>query len=63
VEKNNYPGMATKVLDTVRLLGATAVTGITVNGTAHTDFEILASGEVLITNLGIPANSPFVLTY
>ena len=63
VVKDGYSGMSSKVLDTIRLLGASGVTGITINGAAHTDFEVLASGEVLVKNMGVQANTPFVITY
>jgi hypothetical protein len=63
VGKDGFADMGTKVLNTVRLLGASGVEGITVNGVAHTDFEVLASGEVLVRNLALAANSPFIIGY
>jgi hypothetical protein len=55
--------MGSNVLKTIRLLGATAVTAITVDGVAHTDFEVLPSGEVLINNLSLVPNNAFTITY
>jgi alpha-glucosidase len=63
IVQDGYPGMASKTIDTVRLLGAGAVSAVTVNGAPHTDFSTLPGGEVLIRNLGIRANSAFVITY
>lgn len=63
VVMDGYGGMGDLVLNSLRLLGAAQVTEITVNGVAHTDFEILSSGEVLVRNLGLSANSEFTITY
>jgi alpha-glucosidase (family GH31 glycosyl hydrolase) len=63
VVHDGYPDMATKTISTIRLLGAGTVTAITVNGIPHLDFSVLPSGEVVIRNLGIRADSVFTITY
>jgi len=60
---NGYTGMGSKTLNTVRLLGASNVVSVTVNGVAHTDFEMLPTGEVAIRNLNLAANQAFTITY
>jgi len=55
--------MGSKTLNTVRLLGASNVVSVTVNGVAHTDFEMLPTGEVAIRNLNLAANQAFTITY
>jgi len=63
VVKDGYADMKNKVLNTLRILGTTGTTEININGVDHSDFEILPSGEVLVRNMGIPANEPFVITF
>jgi len=59
-----YEGMATKIVDTVRLLGVSPPpTSITVNEQPHTNFTVLASGEVLVQALNLTANVDFSLQY
>ena len=63
IVNDGYAGMSSGILNTIRLLGATSVTEITVNGVAHTDFDVLPSGEVQINNLNLPVASAFTITY
>lgn len=63
VQHDGWAEMATKVISTIRLMGAKGVTEILVNDVAHTDFETLASGEVAISNLNIRANSEFRINF
>lgn len=63
VLRNTYPGMTTKLVETIRLLGAGTVTSVTVNGAPHTDFVAQPSGEVLIRNLRLPASSTISMSY
>lgn len=64
VSRDEYSGMASKVLDTVRLLGVDpSPTKITVNGNNHSNFTVLPSKEVLVRGLGLTANQNFVLQY
>jgi len=63
VIKDGYTDMGTKKLDTIRLLGAGTVTSVTVNGAAHSGFTKLPSGEVLVSNLGLTANTAFTIVF
>jgi len=63
VRVDGYTEMGTKVLSTIRLLGSTGVTGVEVNGVAHTDYETLASGEISVSNLNIVANTSFTIRF
>lgn len=63
VVMDTYDAMASKRIQTIRLMGADSVNSIIVNGNSHSDFITQPSGEVLISNLGLPANSAFSLTY
>jgi alpha-glucosidase (family GH31 glycosyl hydrolase) len=63
VIQDSYPAMGEKRIQTVRLLGAESVTSVTLNGAPHSTFTNQPSGEVLITGLGIVANSEFIITY
>lgn len=61
---DGYPEMGTKTLNTIRLMGLTTpATSVTVNGVSHTDFENLESGEVLVRNLNLVANSAFTVVF
>jgi alpha-glucosidase (family GH31 glycosyl hydrolase) len=62
--KNGYIGMTQIRLDTVRLLGATGtINSITVNGQAHSSFQKLPSGEILITELGLNPTVAFTISW
>jgi len=63
VETDGYPAMAMKNLTTLRLLGHEGVTSIIVNGVAHTAFETLESGEVLVAELSLKANDVFNIVF
>jgi hypothetical protein len=63
VVTDGYPDMATKTLDTIRLLGADTVTRVTVNGAPYSGFSTLPSGEVLVKDLGLFANSAFTIVF
>lgn len=64
VEENGYPEMGSKKLENVRLLGVVGgVTRVTVNGQQHTEFEVKASGEVLISGLGLNPTTTFILEW
>jgi alpha-glucosidase (family GH31 glycosyl hydrolase) len=63
VEVNGYSEMSQKVLGSIRLLGAGTITRVTVNGSPHTDFTSLPSGEVKVNNLTVPMASAFVITF
>lgn len=64
VHHDDYSDMWSKKLDTVRLMGLTTPPRqITVNGQAHTNFSVKPSGEVLIQELGLAANQPFVIAH
>jgi len=61
---DGYPEMASKVLDTIRLLGQEEpVDAILVNGVAHTSFTTKPSGEVEITELNLKANESFEICW
>jgi len=63
VVTDGYTGMASKKLETIRLLGASGVSSVTVNGSPHSSFTTLPSGEVSVTNLGLAANSAFTIVF
>ncbi|CAL8083188.1 unnamed protein product [Orchesella dallaii] len=64
VERNEFSEMSQKVLNTIRLMGVDReVTGMTVNGNAHTDFTQLPSGEVQVNNLNLTMVTPFTITF
>jgi len=63
VVKDGYADMATKTLETIRLLGADTVSSVTVNGAAHSDFSKLPSGEVVVRNLKLKANVAFTIVF
>lgn len=63
VVKDTWPEMASRRIQDIRLMGADTIAEIQVNGVPHQDFQRQPSGEVLISNLNLPANSAFTITY
>lgn len=63
VVKSGYADMAKLKLDTIRLLGAGTVTSVQVNGQAHSSFEKLPSGEVVIKDLGLNPTQAFTVSW
>jgi alpha-glucosidase len=63
IRTNGYPEIGNKSIETIRIIGTERqVQSVTVEGEAHTDFEIFANG-VLITGLSLPVNAAFAITY
>jgi len=63
VTQNTYTAMESKRIETIRLMGADTVESVTVDGVSHSDFVRQPSGEVLVTGLGLVANSAFTITF
>jgi alpha-glucosidase len=63
VVTDGYPDMASKVLSTIRLMGAGTVTSVTVNGAAHSEFTTKPSGEVEVTGLTLTPNEAFTIVF
>lgn len=64
IERNEYNGMSTKVLDSLRVMGVGhEITRITVNGNNHSDFVRLPSGEVQVNKLNLPIVQPFTVKF
>lgn len=64
VIQNGYSDISRLNLETIRVLGAPGtVDTVLVNGQSHTDFEILASNEILVRNLKVPVNSRYTITF
>ncbi|CAL8132402.1 unnamed protein product [Orchesella dallaii] len=64
VVKNGYQGMSDKRLTTIRLLGIKGTfEDLMVNGTIHTSWTTMPSGEVLISNLTLSLTSGFTISW
>jgi len=62
VAQNGYTGMATKTVDTLRILGHTPFRLMFVNGDPWFDYTVNAStGEVTVLHLFLPMNLPFTV--
>lgn len=64
IERNEYNGMSTKVLDSLRVMGVGhEIRRIIVNGNNHSDFTRLPSGEVQVNKLNLSMTQTFTIKF
>jgi len=63
VVNDGYEGISSKILGSLRLLGAGTITSVTVNGQPHSNFTTLPSGEVKVSGLTVALASAFTISF